>query len=134
MHFLKKRTLHCALYSLLHFSKHKLTWTLNLNTLSFIILWCKYNDIVNKIFVGMFACSRLKLIMNIIFCSYLKPKRGYIGFANLQFRSRVPEYHCNHRAFSRMDGCWFKQGEWNHQRSWAWPIRSLSRFDTPTEY
>lgn len=26
----------------------------------------------------MFACSRLKLIMNIIFCSYLKPKRDYI--------------------------------------------------------
>lgn len=76
MHFLKKRTLHCALYSLLHFSKHELPWTLNLNTLSLSILWCKYNDIVNKIFVGMFACSRLKLI--IIFCSYLKPKRDYI--------------------------------------------------------
>lgn len=26
----------------------------------------------------MFACSRLKLIMIIIFCSYLKPKRDYI--------------------------------------------------------
>ena len=82
MHFLKKRTLHCALYSLLHFSKHKLTWTLNLNTLSLNTLWCKYSDIVYKIFVGMFACSRLKSIMNycfvFVFCSYLKPKRDYI--------------------------------------------------------
>lgn len=33
----------------------------------------------------MFACSRLKLIMNIISCSYLKPKKTIFGFAKLQF-------------------------------------------------
>lgn len=52
----------------------------------------------------MFACSTLKLIMNIIFCSYLKPKIDYIWIAKLQFHCYIPEYHCNHRAFTRISG------------------------------
>lgn len=115
--------MHCALYSLLHFSKHKLTWTLNLNTLSLSILWCKYNDIVNKIFVGMFACSRLKLIMNIIFCSYLKPKRDYIWIRKTAVLLLYPWVLLQSQGILQNGWtCWFEQGEWNHQWSWTYQL------------
>lgn len=84
LHFLKKRTLHCALYPWYIFKTQLGLWiehtSSHVNT----------REIVNKILV-MFACSRQKLIIIIIFCFYLKPKREYIRI-------------CNHRAFSTVDG------------------------------
>lgn len=64
---------------------------------SLSILYCKYSNNVNKMFVDiMFASSRLKMILRssssivitvifimniIIICSYLKPKSRLFGFA-----------------------------------------------------
>lgn len=105
LHFLKKRTLHCALYSLLHFSKHKLTWILKFpstpSDVNTMILYIRY------LLVCLLAPDLNRLWIFYFFLLLLETKkRLYLDF---------PEYHCNHRAFSGMDGCWSKRGEWNHQ-------------------